>query len=119
MKTKVLLFCLLLTVGPLTAENYLRTVNVTVSGTLSSLISFQYPNLNAGHYSLQTIILPDNLTSVGKFAFAYCSALKGTVKIPDSVTVIGERAFYYCDNLAGLTLGNSLIDIAAGAFFAI
>ncbi len=182
MKTKLFCIFLLFTAFTLSAENYLKTVNVTVSGTLSSLISsqergvithltvtgnidardvkfmrddmgilmaidmggatvmsytgsggtiessttypagempeysFKYPQWSSGKFSLQTIVLPNNLTSVGRFAFAYCSALQGKINIPGSVTNIGERAFYYCDNITGLVLGGSVVNIGDAAF---
>ena len=42
--------------------------------------------------------IPDSVTSIGNFAFEYCSSLT-SVTIPDSVTSIGYRAFYNCTAL--------------------
>ena len=45
-----------------------------------------------------TLILPDTLTYIGKFAFQNCTAMNDIV-IPSSVTYIGEGAFYGCSSL--------------------
>ena len=42
------------------------------------------------------LVIPSNVTSIGKRSFYYCSSLT-SVNIPASVTTIGERAFYGCD----------------------
>ncbi|MFZ4725678.1 MAG: leucine-rich repeat domain-containing protein [Paludibacter sp.] len=78
--------------------------------------SFKYPVVSAGKYSLTTIVLPISISSIGRWAFAYCNALSGTVTIPNSVTAIGERSFFYCDNITGLTIGNSVVSIGESAF---
>ena len=43
-------------------------------------------------------IIPDNVTSIGGYAFGYCTGLT-SIKIPNSVKSIGERAFYGCTRL--------------------
>ena len=54
------------------------------------------------------ICVPDNVTSIGNYAFSGCSGLT-SVTIPDSVTSIGGYAF---DDCTGLTKVN-ITDIAA------
>ena len=73
---------------------------------------------------LENVVIPESVTSIGSYAFAYCSALKqfefpkgiktvtssvlegctnlGEVKIPASVTTIGSDAFYGCKNLTAI-----------------
>lgn len=43
-------------------------------------------------------VIPDSVTSIGDWAFSYCTAL-ASITIPDSVTSIGEYAFYNCKSL--------------------
>ena len=43
----------------------------------------------------KTTIIPNSVTSIGDFAFKYCSGLT-SVTIPNSVTSIGGYAFYGC-----------------------
>ena len=59
--------------------------------------------------------IPDSVTSIGNYAFAYCSSLT-SVTIPDSVTSIGEEAFSYCHSLKSITIGNSVTSIGNYAF---
>lgn len=62
-----------------------------------------------------TYIVPDGVTSVGLFAFAYNQNLT-TLTIPNSVTSIGQGAFSECDNLNSITLSDSLTAISESAF---
>ena len=48
---------------------------------------------------LTRYIVPNSVTTIGKFAFYNCSSLTN-VTVPDSVTTIGAGAFYGCNNLA-------------------
>jgi hypothetical protein len=45
-----------------------------------------------------TVIMPDCVTSIGEYAFAWCASIT-SIKIPDSVTSIGDCAFYGCSSL--------------------
>ena len=61
------------------------------------------------------LVIPDGVTSIGEFAFEYCSGLT-SVTIPNSVTSIGQYAFYYCSGLTSITIPNSVTSIGYGAF---
>lgn len=64
-----------------------------------------------------TIILPNELESIGNFAFKDCSSLIGSLVIPDGVTSIGEYAFKGCSGFTGpLTLPDGLTEINQGVF---
>ena len=54
------------------------------------------------------------LTSIGDYAFQYCSSLT-SVTIPSSVTSIGEYGFEECERLTSITL-NSVSSIGEAAF---
>ena len=48
------------------------------------------------------LIIPDSVTEIKSYAFAYCTGLT-SVTIPDSVTSIGNNAFYGCNSLENIT----------------
>ena len=64
---------------------------------------------------IQTVIIKDGVTSIGNYAFYYCSAL-AQVTIPNSVESIGSAAFYYCKVLTEVTIGSSVTSIGNSAF---
>ncbi len=63
---------------------------------------------------LERITLPDSLTTIGKFSFESTGGLTSII-IPDQVTTIGEGAFW-CSHLTNVTLPASLNDIEYFAF---
>jgi hypothetical protein len=44
------------------------------------------------------VVIPENVTSIGPFAFSECGSLS-SVTFPKSVTTIGIRAFARCNSL--------------------
>lgn len=44
---------------------------------------------------ITNLVIPEGVTSIGKYAFTYCSGLT-SITIPNSVTSIGGSAFYGC-----------------------
>lgn len=67
------------------------------------------------HTKLQSIVLPDNVTSIGDFAFIDCTSLLEIV-IPDKVTSIGDDAFFWCSSLTSVHIGKGVTSIGAYAF---
>ncbi len=63
------------------------------------------------------LTIPNAVTSIGDYAFAYCSGFTGSLTIPNVVTSIGDYAFAYCSGFTGsLTIPNSVTSIGEGAF---
>ena len=90
---------------------------LTVSGTgemddYSSDYSPWYSNRSA----IKTVIIENRVTSIGDWAFYYCTSLT-SVTIGDSVTSIGGRAFSYCTKLTSVTIPDSVKSIGENAFF--
>ena len=89
-------------------------------------------------YSLQSITIPNSVTSIGTYAFQYCFALQHVtipagvtsianntfqncyslqhIAIPDSVTSIGNYAFGTCRALQSITIPNSVTSIGTYVF---
>ena len=65
--------------------------------------------------ALSNLILPNSITAIGKSAFEGCNGLM-KVEIPDSVKTLGESAFQSCENLTDLTLSKNVERISAFAF---
>lgn len=67
------------------------------------------------HCILESITIPDSITSIGEGAFWSCWDLKN-ITIPDSVTSIGSNAFYNCDSFTRITIPDSVTSIGYSAF---
>ena len=59
--------------------------------------------------------IPNSVTSIGYYAFSYCSSLTSVV-IPNSVTSIGDYAFDGCSSLTSVEIPNSVTSIGSGPF---
>ena len=75
--------------------NNLISINIPKSVTIISSQSFEDSGLTS-------VMLPNNLQNIGKYAFFKCSNL-ASIEIPDSVTTIGTYAFYNCSSLTSVT----------------
>ena len=64
---------------------------------------------------LESISLPNSVTSIGRDAFYACSGLK-SITIPDNVTEIGNEAFYECIGLTSVTIGSGVTSISSSTF---
>ena len=64
-----------------------------------------------GCSNLTSITLPSSLTSIGEYAFQYCSLT--SITIPEGVTQIGEYAFSGCSNLTSVVIESDDIYKAA------
>ena len=65
--------------------------------------------------ALETVVIPDNVITVGAGAFYDCSSLT-KISIGDGVTSLGESVFEYCDLLTDISIGKGVITIGNYAF---
>ena len=66
-------------------------------------------------FGCKNTVIPNSVTSIGKFAFFEYSSLT-SITIPSSVTNIGDYAFQDCLNLASVVIGNSVKNVGTCAF---
>ena len=69
----------------------------------------------SGCSSLESIELPEGITTFHDYLFAGCSALK-SITIPEGVTYVGVRAFRDCKALKEIVFPNSVTTIGKGLF---
>ena len=70
-------------------------------------------------YSNQNIVrigIPQTITSIGGYSFAYCNNLESDIILPSGVTSVGDSAFRGCSNVASYSLNEGLTSIGQYAF---
>ena len=88
------------------------TLTIQGSGAMTDYYSNNVPWYG---YSIKTVVIKDGVTSIGRYAFQWCSGLT-SIEIPNSVTSIGNDAFEYCSRLTSIEIPNSVTSIGNGAF---
>ena len=68
-----------------------------------------------GCSSLTSVNIPEEVTNIGREAFANCSSLT-SVNIPEEVTSIGTEAFKNCTNLYSIHLSSQMASIESETF---
>ena len=75
----------------------------------------EFPKLLEYLDQLQTVVLPNNITSIGDYAFDRCTNLQ-SIKLPSGLKSIGTAAFQLCGKLSDITLPSNLNSIGEWAF---
>lgn len=75
------------------------------------------PRAFSGCKNLESITIPDSVTSIGEHSFYQCDILT-TVEIPRSVISIDNYAFHTCDQLCSVVFNEGLMSIGDDAFSA-
>ncbi len=91
---------------------------LTISGTGKMYDYFRVANeapWKKYSSAVETVIVEDGVTYIGKQAFAYCSKIK-TATIGEGVQSIGSKAFYYCSALRTIQLPSTLRTIEQQTF---
>ena len=82
-----------------------------IPNQITTIGKYAFDNCDA----LTSITLPNNITTIGKGTFSGCSALT-EIAIPNSVTYIGESVFEDCVRLGKVQIGSGVETIAENAF---
>lgn len=90
---------------------------LTISGTgaMTNWSTYSSVPWYSNNTSVETVVICSGVTSIGKYAFYFCTRLT-TVTIPDSVTTIGSYAFKGCTGLTSVTIPDSVTTIGSSAF---
>ena len=86
--------------------------NSIIPNSVTSIGRYAFYNCSG----LTSVTIPNSVTSIGEFAFQSCSGLT-SVSIPNFVTSIGEYAFSHCPGLTSVTIGNSVTSIGKYVFW--
>ena len=86
------------------------TGEMTSWSSYSSAPWYDYRN------DIKTVVIEDEVTSIGNYAFCGCTNLT-SITIPDSVTTIGRYAFGNCTSLTNVTIPNHVTSIWDDAFY--
>ena len=89
---------------------------LTISGTgkmMDEEVNMPWDNYA---WSIETIVIEDGVTTIGKHAFSGCYNL-GIIHIANGVTSIGDNAFSGCWKLTNISIPNSVTSIGTSAFY--
>ena len=91
-------------------ENCINLISIILPDNILSIGTGAFKNCN----SLISIVLPSGIKSIGDCTFCSCKNL-ASFSLPDGITNIGDSAFYECESLDSvlipinvITLGNSV-----------
>ena len=115
-----------------------NTLSITGTGAMPNYASTNDQPWKAFQSGIKTVIIGDNVTTIGERAFAACTALQNvtlgscvqtievsafgtcqalqSISFPASVTTIGKRAFLNCRVLQNVSFSDGLTTIGEGAF---
>lgn len=93
--------------------------SVTIIGENSFIdyVNFTFDALRTKNFKYEKEVktLPESIIRIEKAAFSHCLALNKII-IPNNVTQIGAYAFHYCSNLTNIKLSDALTVIEEGLF---
>ena len=92
---------------------------LTISGS-GDMWDFEEEGSNVAPWigrKLTKLVLSDEITSIGNYAFYKCSDITGELALPSNLKTIGKGAFAYCSGFSGkLVFPETLTEIKALAF---
>ena len=91
--------------------NEIEIKDLVIPGNVTSIGKYTF----SGCSGLTSVVLPNSVTSIENGAFRECIGLV-SVTIPNSVTTIGQYAFYGCSGLSSVTIGSGITEIDSKVF---
>ncbi|KAL7713470.1 hypothetical protein QTN25_008991 [Entamoeba marina] len=76
--------------------------------TMLNKCCFNYSNI-------ETITIPNNITSIGSSCFLECKSLK-SIKLPNNITSLNDQCFLNCKALTSISLPSSLQSLGGDCF---
>ena len=67
--------------------------------------------------ALKSIVIPENVTSFGSYAFKGCTKLASAISIPYGMDEVPYGCFYGCQKLSSVTIPNTVTTIKGEAFY--
>ncbi len=64
---------------------------------------------------IQSVVIPEGVTTIGAYAFAFCEYLKDVV-FPQSIELIDDCAFLCCESLTEINLPDKFINLGGEVF---
>ncbi len=104
--------------GSFYVDNVLVSVDVNALGETYEVKSGTKAIAGAvfkGSKTLEKVVLPDSLVSIGSSAFSNCEYLKDII-LPDSLASIGQSAFSYCYYLQNIKMPKTVKYLGQYAF---
>ena len=107
--------------GGIGANPLERAHKLYINGTLVTDLEIPNNVTSIGDYafsgcsSLVSIVLPSSITNIGTNSFSSCSGVTN-VTLKNGLKRIGDLAFNNCSKLTNITIPNSVTDIGSGAF---
>ena len=97
--------------SPLYDIHHTKIQSVTIPESVTSIGEGAF----AGSKNLDSLTINDAATSIGAWAFDECYKLT-TLKLGKNITTIGDHAFYDCRKLENVTIPDSVTSIGDSAF---
>ncbi|MCD8180423.1 MAG: leucine-rich repeat domain-containing protein [Firmicutes bacterium] len=91
------------------------TLEISGTGDMTDYTSYSDVPWYSYRDSIETVVISSGITSIGKYAFTYCTGLT-SVTISNGVTSIGGYAFWFCSSLTSITIPDSVTSFGLYAF---
>jgi len=91
------------------------TLTISGSGAMMDYSYSNYPPWSSYKNSVKIIVIDDNVTTIGDYAFNACINLE-SIDISNNVTTIGDYAFLNCFNLTSITIPNGVTNVGNNIF---